>query len=194
MSQWFELSAVKPAHSRRFAHGVLLPGIQVVGLSFCQQCPQLPGVFVGNGDPCLVVGHSPIQANDPLLHPVQFVRGFLQRGLQGRARTLYQQAAQVGVAAPGDTAQLGLAAAGILPGRQAYPGRKLPAILEVVGIADTGTHSIGGDHVRMPLHCGRLGNRITAANHDSDCSGRCVLLSSLHVPDARPDGFAGLRS
>ena len=57
MSQWFELCC--PV-SRRIADGVLLPGIQVVGLSLGQQRPQLPGVFVGDGNQCLVVAHARI--------------------------------------------------------------------------------------------------------------------------------------
>ena len=56
-----------------------------------------------------------------------------QRG--SNAVLLNQQRAQVRVAAFGDAAQIGFAAAGILSGRQAQPGTKLRAVAELFEIA-----------------------------------------------------------
>ena len=62
------------------------------------------------------------------------------RGQHRRLGALDQQRAQVGVASLGDAAQPGLAAAGVLPGRQPDPGAELRTVLELLEVADGGHH------------------------------------------------------
>ena len=80
---------------------VLLLGIQVIDLSLGQQCPKLPGIFVGNGDQGLVIAHPHIQTDDPLLHPVLFIRCFLAWPVVWNTR-LYREAAQIRITASAD--------------------------------------------------------------------------------------------
>ena len=56
---------------------------------------------------------------------------------------MYQQRAQVGIAATGDGTEPVLAAAGVLAGHQAEPGGQLPAIGEQAWITHGGHEGIG---------------------------------------------------
>ena len=66
-----------------------------------------------------------------------------QRGLQDTACPLYKKTAQIGITAPGDGPQMGLAAAPVLARRNPQTGGKLTTILELTRVADCGNNRIG---------------------------------------------------
>ena len=58
--------------------------------------------------------------------------------VQYRARALHEQVSEIGIAALADVPETGFPAGGVLAGRQADPGRELPAVLELPGVAHGG--------------------------------------------------------
>jgi len=65
-----------------------------------------------------------------------------QGGLQNAARTLNKQTAQIGITAPGNCSQMGLATATVLARRNPQTGGELTTILELTGISDRSDNGI----------------------------------------------------
>ena len=113
--------------------------VSVIAPVACHYGPQNPRVLVGQCYSRFLPATTFAQSLRPLRDGVIVVLA----GQHGRLRTLYQQGAQVVVAALGDAAQTGLAATGILFGCQSQPGAELSAILELFEVTD-GSHDSGG--------------------------------------------------
>src|SRR5215467_1059564 len=80
-------------------------GVRVVTLPAREECPADPGVLVGDGDEALVIADALPQSHDPVFQLRALVGSSGQGGIERGARSLSQQAAQVGVAALGDLAK-----------------------------------------------------------------------------------------
>src|ERR1019366_4735526 len=127
-------------------HLVTLPGIGVICLALGEDRPDHTGMLVGNRHQRFVVTHTQIQLHNPLLDSGEVRRLAFERHAYTGARTLDQQGAQISVPTPADMAELGLAAAGILPRSQSLPSGELTSVLKVPSIAHGGGDRIGGEY------------------------------------------------
>lgn len=118
-------------------------GVRVVVDLARQQHPGLACVLVGDRDQHLPKRQARMQRLDPALLGRGPVATDGPRALQGAARTLDEQGAQVALAAAGDRAQARHAAAGVLRRRQSQPRGELPAVAELAAVADGGDQGIG---------------------------------------------------
>ena len=108
--------------------------VGVVALPPGHDGPQNSRVLVRQGERRFLPATTLAQLLSPLRDSVVVVLA----GKNGRLGTLYQQAAQVVIAAFGDAAQIGLAAAGILFRCQPQPGTELSCILELLEVPHRG--------------------------------------------------------
>ncbi len=104
----------------------------VVVDAVCEHRPELPGMFIGNGDELLAEGRASVECAYPLLLWRGLFDGNRLGALQAAARTLDQQRVQVGIARAADRAPPHMATAGVLGGHQAEPRGQLPTVLERV--------------------------------------------------------------
>ena len=100
-------------------------------------------MFVGDGDQHFAKGQPACQRLDPDLLGCRGLRIGQFGLLQATSCALYQQRAQVVVAAAADAAQVRLATTGVLCGCQAELGRQLSAIRKLMGVADACHQRIG---------------------------------------------------
>ena len=98
------------------------------------------------------------KVNKPILAPA----GCLQHG----PGTEDQQSAQIGITSSGDVPEAGLATGGVLPRYQAKPGGELPAVVELMGTADTGDDRRGSQWPN-PAQCLHLLGTLIAAGETS---------------------------
>ena len=114
--------------------------VRVVSLFSDHDCPQNPGILGRQGDNRFL----PPYAIPKFLRPGEdrvVVVACQDNGLG----TLSQQGAQISAAPLGDTAQIRLAATGMLLGCQAQPGTELSAVLELLEVIDASHHSRCGE-------------------------------------------------
>ncbi len=145
--------------------GALRLDAQVVGIEGLtprHHRPQDARVLVGQRNHRLLPTGAFAQRQRPLRDPVLSS----VRRHHGRLRPLDQQRAQVGVAALGDAAQAGLAAAGVLARRQADPRAELSAVPELPEVVHGGDH--GYTARTRGDNSGIKGWREAAAQYDED--------------------------
>ena len=108
--------------------------IQAKVLAIFQHRPTHPRILGRNRH-----HRAPVAAScDYLSRPATEVILLVPNAIEHRSRTHDEQTSQIVVSGLGDVAQSSLAAAAVLTGHEADPGRHLSAILEVMPIADTG--------------------------------------------------------
>jgi len=102
------------------------------GFALSQGCPSDPRQLVGQCDHHRIAVDA---ALDHCLQPAPQRCVALRQRRQSRSRAMYEQGAQIGVAALRDAEQPWFAASGMLSGDQAKPGPKIPSLGEAACIA-----------------------------------------------------------